>query len=146
MTEIMRETSQDIALLDCGHPAAPDGIKAGYAIAPDGRHICYTCAGAWELNDALEHGSAVFYLTNNHSYSYLRDSMGHYVKPGDAKITNWSGTVAFKILYMKVNYHNWAAYRVDVWFKDIMGDYWWGRQYGNFSELCYCRRIKKMWR
>lgn len=46
------------ARLDCGHPATPRGIAAGYATTADGRTACYGCADSAQAA-AIETAAAI---------------------------------------------------------------------------------------
>jgi len=55
-------------------------------------------------------------------------------------VTNWPRTLKFKA-YIREGKHNIARIQRSVYFK-FEGKQWYGKQYGDFSELCYCKQLK----
>lgn len=95
-----------------------------YAMNGEGKKLCYDCCGVMEKKQLLElkpKETIVFYLS------------GH-------EVINWCGTMRIKCI-VKEGKHNIAGVRHDCWFK--IGDKCYhGVQYGDFSELCYIKRVK----
>ena len=58
-------------------------------------------------------------------------------------MSNWPGTLKFRVRYKRVGSHNLAGRRVDVWFTDSDGREWHGINYGHNSQLCHCRRLAR---
>jgi len=58
---------------------------------------------------------------------------------GHEKVTNWPGTLSFKVLTYRAGRHNIARTRTDVWFKHN-GYYWHGVQYGEWTQIVHCKR------
>jgi len=71
-------------------------------------------------------GKAVLYLVNDNT-----------------EVTNWPGGLRFKVDRLSVGKHNKARVQRTAYFKAADGKRWIGRQYGNNSELIYCRRLKE---
>jgi hypothetical protein len=58
------------------------------------------------------------------------------------RLTNWPGSLQFRAHAMKEGRHNIAGTRIDVWFIGPDGARWHGTQYGEWTQLCHCRRVK----
>jgi hypothetical protein len=56
-------------------------------------------------------------------------------------VTNWPGTLRYRITDRHTGNHNIARTRTDVHFVDETGARWHGVQYGEWSDLCRCRRM-----
>lgn len=109
---------------DCGHIAESDGLGTGYGTYLDGKRYCYSCCALRELSDMQSTGKAVLYLTNE-------------------DISNWPGTLRFRILHKRVSRHNWGLKRRDVWFRIPQDNHLWhGYQIGDNSQLLHCKRTK----
>ena len=122
--------SEKVICSRCGKECVPDGVGTGYGIVPDTQEkVCYSCCGKMDERTLmnLKFGEkTVLYLSEN--------------KNGDWYVTNWPGTLKFKV-WAKEGHHNIARVRRDVWFT-MRGHYFHGTQYGNNSELCYIKRVK----
>lgn len=62
----------------------------------------------------------------------------------DGKLTNWPGTLCYKATSIRKGHHNIAGSRVDVWFVGPDKHVWHGAQYGDNTQLCHCRRTKRV--
>lgn len=120
----------NLFVLDCGHyPSDCSSFTTGYGVMPDGKKHCYDCCGEMDREFMVREGKMVLYLT-------------------DREVTNWPGTLKFKCYHKREGRHNIARVRYDVWFNgpdehgNMTGAKWWGVQYGNFTQICHCRRIK----
>lgn len=117
---------------DCGHakPLATEGAAGtGYARVgkDDADMICYECAGVREERDLLAKGKGYLYLTSE----------------GNAhKLTNWPGTISIRIGYVRTGRHNMAGRRYDLWF-NWKGRDWHGVQYGDNTQICHVRALKR---
>jgi hypothetical protein len=100
----------------------------GYGEDDQGNKFCYDCAAERDKKEMIETGRATLYLTKD--------------KDGGYKISNWPGTLVFKPTSVKQGKHNIAGSRVDVRFKGPDGSLWAGVQYGRWSDILRCRRIK----
>lgn len=67
---------------------------------------------------------------------YLKHDKGGYY------VSNWPGTLRFDCLIRKGR-HNIAGTRHDVWFDGPDGYVWHGTQYGEWTEICHCRRTQR---
>ena len=115
--------------VDCGQEKIHvDSLTTGYGIDKQGRKVCYSCCGKRDSADMSATGRAVLYLTEE--------------GPEGAVVSNWPGTLKFRVRYKRVGSHNLAGRRVDVWFTDSDGREWHGINYGHNSQLCHCRRLR----
>ena len=115
--------------VDCGQEKIHvDSLTTGYGIDKQGRKVCYSCCGKRDSADMSATGRAVLYLTEE--------------GPEGAVVSNWPGTLKFRVRYKRVGSHNLAGRRVDVWFTDSDGREWHGVNYGHNSQLCHCRRLR----
>ena len=108
----------------CGAAFIANGIATGYGVNNAGYKICYNCCGDIDkknLSD-LQPGDKM--------YLYL---CGNYV-------TNWPGTLKINC-YVKEGYHNIARVQRSIWFS-FNGKNYFGKQYGNFQDICTVKRIK----
>ena len=125
--------NQDNTILDCGHKPSPhSSITNGYATDGQGRKHCYECCAKLDREHMQRSGRTTLYL------SATSPGHGGY---GDATITNWPGSLSFAGRYHKGG-HNIAGTRYDVWFTDGNGSRWYGVNYGENSQLLYCRKLK----
>jgi len=116
---------------DCGkkrvhvNPTGCGGV--GYVIVEDGKKVCYECCGKRDRAEMTASGRIILYLT----------------KGSDGwTVTNWPGTLTFRVRERRVGKHNIAGIREDVWFIGPDGHTWWGVNYGYNSQICRCRRLK----
>lgn len=124
---------QDVTLCDCGHPAEPSGISTGYARyckcgildCAGCATMCYTCAAEVEQAEMQQYGRAALYLDTK-----------------ARTVSNWTGKLTFRVRQMSTGRHNMAGRRVDVWFRDSNGALWHGVQYGEWTQIVHCKRLK----
>ena len=111
-------------LLDCGHKASEHSdFTTGYGVDAEGKKHCYECCAKQDKEWMIENGRITLYLS-------------------DDEVTNWPGSLRFKVGYKKEGHHNMAGKRYDVWFTGPNGKNWHGVQYGDNIQLCHCKRIK----
>jgi hypothetical protein len=110
------------------------GGGTGYAQSDDGL-ICYDCCAIRDKADMIKTGKALLYLTTSTNGKL---AFGMF---GDAVVSNWPGTLKLNARF-KLGRHNIARSRYDVWFIGPDGKSWHGVQYGEYSQLTYCKRIK----
>jgi hypothetical protein len=103
-------------------------ITPGYGKTKDDKICCYPCCAEEDKRIMRETGRRVLYLTSANGGGY--------------RITNWPGSLEFSTTYASKGGHNIAGVRRDVWFK-FEGKLWHGVQYGNTSQLCYCKVTKQ---
>jgi len=113
-------------------PIQPNG-GTGYAVKRNGHKVCYACCA---IRDSLE------MCKSGHSKRlplYLsKDKEGRYT------VSNWPGTLSFRVWCSKEGKHNIAGTRTDVWFAGPDGHEWHGVQYGEFTQIVHCRRTKEL--
>lgn len=124
----------------------PERIGTGYATDTEGKLICYPCCAELDIEFMKEHGRITLYLT-------MPEAISHDLPRGTAKlerryaspitITNWPGTLVFKVHYVDVRRHNFGGQRFDVHFAGPDGFEWHGVSIGDYTQLCHCRRTKK---
>lgn len=109
---------------NCGQtkPVGTSG-GTGYGYNADHSIICYECCAVQDRAEMIETGRAVLYLT-------------------DGEVTNWPGTLRFKVGQIRKGRHNMAGVRRDFWFAGPGNTTWHGVQYGENSQVAWCRRIK----
>jgi len=114
---------------DCGQikPVKTD-CSTGYGwkdISPQSKPVCVECC-------AIE-DRKIMSTTGKHSRLYYT---------GD-KVTNWPGTLAFKVVSRKSSWHNFAGKngRTDFWFV-VDGYYWHGVNIGD-NQLARCKKTKQ---
>jgi len=116
----------------CGKGIIPDPNEIsppaiGFGIDKENKKICYECCAKQDEKFMKEHGRIALYLT------FLTKKK---------EVTNWPGSLRIPVRYCKEGKHNMAGIRRDVWF-DFDGFLWHGVQYGEHSEICYCRKTKQ---
>lgn len=113
-------------ILECGHPESPHGnFTRGWGRDETGKRFCYECCAKQDREYMQAHGRITLYLDQK-----------------TWKVTNWPGSLAYKVIAHSKGRHNWAGVRYDVWFLDEQGHKWHGVQYGNYTQLCHCKRVK----
>ena len=116
-------------ICDCGHaPSEHLDITTGYSYDKDDKTYCYDCSAKIERQSMVDTGRAILYLTQ-------KDGV-HYV-------TDWPGRLRFRTGIPQTSKHNIARIRRDVWFHGPDDHVWHGVQYGDNSDLCYCKRTKE---
>ena len=108
----------------------------GFAVKENGGKVCYECCAKIDTASMIEHGRAVLYLTLDNSHVGNWGARNSYVG-------NWPGTLKFRVRAYSTGRHNIAGIRYDVWFRGPDGHVWWGVTYGNFTQLCHCKRTKE---
>lgn len=116
-------TTQTQELLDCGHVESPhSSITNGYGTTADGKRHCYDCCAEQDRQQMRETGRATLYLAGEN-------------------VTNWLGSLKIRVMRQTEGRHNIAGVRYDVWFR-FEGESWHGTQYGDFTQIVHCKRIK----
>lgn len=121
----------------CGQtkPVATSG-GTGYA-KTNGKLICYTCCADINRTQMIATGKATLYLTcepqSNERLDKGRRTLG--------KVSNWPGTLSFPC-HTRTGKHNIAKVRYDVWFIGPDGKKWHGVTYGDYTQVCHCKRMK----
>lgn len=114
--------------IDCGEtkPVKRDG-GTGYARTNRGK-VCYQCCAVRDAKYMTKTGAIVLYLTANPA--------------GHKQVTNWPGTLILPINAYRIGRHNMAGKREDVWFTGPDGKRWHGVNYGDFSQILRCKRVR----
>lgn len=112
----------------CGKNKAPSkNHLPGYARNKDGQKICYDCCAVIEGD----------YLAN----MAIGEKTTLYLGSSEKIIQNWPGTLRIPINSIKKGRHNIAGNRYDVWFQ-FRDQYYWGVQYGDYTQICHVTRVK----
>ena len=119
---------------DCGEKKVhvnPNGCGGtGYAnVREDGieKRVCYDCCAKRDIASMAADGRAVLYLTK---------------REGKQFVTNWPGTLTLPVKHSRPGRHNIAGTRETVWFTGPDRKQWWGFCYGQWTQLCHCKRLK----
>jgi len=127
-------TKHEFTCADCGehkvHVNPNDCGGVGYAnvrVDGDEKKVCYDCCGKRDVAEMTDKGRIVLYLTK---------------KSDRWTVTNWPGTLKFPVKARRPGYHNFAGTRETVWFTGPDGREWWGICYGEWTQICHCRRLK----
>ena len=108
----------------CGQACITGQITTGYGTDPEtGDRLCFRCCGIADAEQMIESGRATLYL-------------------GSGQVTNWPGSLCFDVGEPRQGRDNIAGTRYDVWFRGPAGQAWWGVQYGEWTQLCHCRRLQ----
>ena len=116
-------------------PPEPGSVTTNYCLDRRTGKVCSPCCGKRDRADMLATGRATLYLTTS-----PRDpATGTRTSAGT--LSNWPGSLKFHC-YTRVGRHNIARVRYDAWFT-IAGEHWYGVAYGDNTQICRCRRLKK---
>jgi len=133
----------------CGQACVKGDITTGYGIDEDGNRFCFRCCGVQDRESMVETGRAVLYLAKrNLSDGELAHGLMFSVGPGLGRrigtheVTNWPGSLRFRTWGPTKGSHNIAGSRYDVWFIGPDAEAWWGVQYGDWTQICHCKRLK----
>lgn len=115
----------------------------GYATKRNGHKVCYQCCAVVDVKYMQDHGKITLYLVERperipDGLQFRNYKTGNYLW-----ISNWPGTLNFPAYYSRTGRHNIAGEQTFVWFRCPDGAKWYGRQVGNFSQICRCKRLKK---
>lgn len=114
---------------DCGGAFEPTEHTPGYGRTAEGAAVCYRCCAIRDYATMRETGKATLYYTP-----------GEHGSPG--VVSNWPGSLKFQARHASKGRHNIAGSQTTVWFEDDDAGEWIGKQYGQWSDICRCRRIK----
>lgn len=110
-----------------------NNFTIGYGVQ-NGQKVCYECCGKQDREWMKNHDKIMLYLTGE-------DSLILGEKPNRWMVTNWPGTLKISCSNPRIGRHNIARTRYDVWFR-LDGQNWHGVQYGENTQVCYCRKVK----
>jgi hypothetical protein len=118
----------EFTCIKCGKtkPVHHDG-GTGYAVQDDGGRVCYSCCAEIDQEYMRSHSRIDLYLCKGIT--------------GLWEVTNWPGTLRFPVAPRKGK-HNIAGSRYDVWFF-FACHMWHGVQYGEWTQICHCKRVAK---
>lgn len=116
-----------------------DDLTTGYGIDDNGKRICFACCGERDRLSMREGKPIALYL-NMPTTLYM--GQNHANGSNFASLTNWPGTLKIVLHGVRKGYHNMAGYRYDVWFT-FEGHKWHGVQYGDNTQICRCRTVRK---
>jgi len=126
--------------IDCGEekPILTE-VGTGRALTDAGESVCYACCAVRDKAYMVEHGRATLYL----SLAVRPRTWGGLTRVGT--VSNWPGTLdlGYK-LPVTLGRHNIARTRYDVWFNGPDGHIWHGVTYGDNTQICHCRRTKRL--
>lgn len=138
----MKET---FTCADCGEtkPVNSEGAT-GYAVrSGSGAKICYDCCAVRDRAEMAASGNSralPLYLTGGDS--------SRPIGTDPYMLTNWPGTLRFRVRAYYRTRHNWGGWKTHVWFRgpDENGEnkaYWYGFQGGESNQVAHCRRLKR---
>lgn len=125
----------------CGETCTPSGMTTGYGTDSKGSRHCFACYGIRDRADMVETGRATLYLTRRTG----APRVSGLDSASDWELTNWPGSLSFRIYHTCTGRHNWTGHRRDIWFRGPDGRKWWGwRVEGgmNSGDLINVRRTK----
>lgn len=121
-------------ILDCGHEPSPHNeMTTGYGYDSEGHTFCYSCCAENDKKAMSESGKYVLYLVQD-------SAKDEY--PRRFRVTNWPGSLQYKVTGYRRSRHNWGGIRTDFWFKDYQGKEWHGYQIGQWNQIAYVKRLK----
>jgi hypothetical protein len=127
-----------VKTLDCGHvPSAHGEHTTGTAHTHDGKEICWDCCALLDTAHMLVDGSTQrlpMYLSRK---SILQQNDGTWF------VSNWPGSLSFPVQRITKGKHNIARTRYDVWFYGPDGFIWHGVQFGEWTQICHCKRTRE---
>lgn len=104
-------------------------ITTGYGIDADGHKVCFACCGKADAEMMRRDGRMTLYLTRIPGTFRFR-------------VSNWPDSLSFPVSVAWGGKHNLGGRVTFVRFIGPDGAVWSGRQVGDNSQLCYCRRTK----
>jgi len=129
-----------ITIMDCGHPASDHAEHTtGYGIDAEGKKLCYACCAERDKKTMTEESSITIYLSYDKAgYGGFHKAFGEWFK---GRVTNWPGSLEIKASIHKGR-HNVSTTRYDCWFIGPDGKTWYGVQYGEFTQVVHCRKLR----
>lgn len=101
-------------------------LTTGYGLTDGGEKHCFACCALDDQEYMDVHKKITLYLTKRDHEWY---------------VTNWPGSLEYRVSSIHTGKHNLCGKRYDVHFKDYKGKWWHGTQYGDNTQLCHCQRI-----
>ena len=103
-------------------------FTTGYGRTDDEQYYCFDCCGELDREAMHATGRATLYLSKRENGAY--------------DVGNWPGTLRFPVRSVSKGYHTIAGTRYDFHFTDDQGRRWWGVQYGDWTQVAHCKRLK----
>lgn len=115
-------------------PKPPHTGASGYGMRRDqgNKRFCYACCGKFEKKEMTETGRAFLYVVDRQDTSHAPDY-----------VTDWPGTLRFRVTQWSKGRHNRAGTRLDVWFTGPDGKKWHGWRAGDNGNYIRCKRLKR---
>jgi hypothetical protein len=104
----------------CGKEMDKYGMYAG-------EYFCYECCAELDREQMRKNGKITLYLVQRGSKQF---------------ITNWPGSLELPAGHVSEGRHNIAGVQRTAYFL-FEGEQWIAKQYGNYSDIAYCRRLKQ---
>lgn len=131
-TYVCTECKKELPLIDPSKPHI-----GNYGRDKEDNKFCFDCCGKQDLEQMRTQDRITLYLTMpTHGAK-----MNGQIKFFDGKVSNWPGSLSLHATG-RVGNHNIARTRYDCWFSDPHGNKWHGVQYGDFTQLVHCRKLK----
>jgi hypothetical protein len=132
--------TNDTRILVCGHPPSPHSEHTTGTAHYGDREICWECAAMIDLGHLIRDGhskSLPFYLTLKDTFETTNTFQSWHV-------SNWPGTLSYRVFSMRKGKHNIGRTRVDVWFVGPDKYVWHGVNIGD-TQVCHCKRTSERW-
>ncbi|HEC72600.1 MAG: hypothetical protein ACTSW7_00590 [Candidatus Thorarchaeota archaeon] len=112
-------------------PISTSGVGTGYGKNVAGETICYDCCGKLDLQrmEDAKPGDRVHLYLNTEKHPRV--------------VSNWPGSLKLNCYASSNGSHNIAGTREDVWFGNDEIGHWWGVQYGEYTQICHCTKLKR---
>jgi hypothetical protein len=112
----------------CGKECISDGCGTGYGIDKNNNKVCYSCCAEQDKKDMIQNKKTVLYLSKENDNKWY--------------IVNWPSSLKIPVRNKRTGRHNIAGTQTTAYF--CFNGFWWiGKQYGNFSDICYCKQLKE---
>lgn len=123
----LQERTHEFTCARCGRNLVYTGTcTTGYGVTQDDQKHCYDCCADQDLEQMQENGLIYLYLDQKES-----------------TVSNWPGSLKFQTGAIRQGHHNIAYHQYTFWFYGPDGYVWWGRQFGDWTQLARCARTKR---
>ena len=103
-----------------------DSMATGYGLNRRRQKICFACCAIVDRDAMIKHGRSTLYLDTR-----------------TRTVTNWPGTLTIPLTTIRTGRHNMAGTRYDVYFQGPDRTPWHGVTYGDNTQLCHCRQLRR---
>lgn len=118
-------------------------MSTGYGVdRKTSQRWCFHCCGEHDIARMIFDGKATLYLSVAKAPEETSINGIKCFTNTRYELTNWPGSVKFPVAFYSEGRHNIAQTRTDVWFRGPDGHIWWGVQYGEWTQLCHCKRTR----